>query len=400
MGGFFNGVVATGRRSLTLPLGCALVLATAALPTPANAASITVTGPEQVVYDKSTQGCEFADQPDIPTRAIRDSTGQVQLTIAGPTTRRLIGPDFDHLTHPCDPIRTSSLSPYPWEFNDRGWMSSLYTPDGDHVYALVHAEFHGQRHPGLCPSNVFIDCRYNGVTFSSSSDRGATYTDPPFPDNVVATIPYRYVPEAGRYGVFSPSNIIERNGFFYAMILISQSYGQQRAGACLMRTRTPDDPKSWRAWDGAAFTVRFVNPYLEPSAAPLTHACMPVAGNEIGQIERSLVYNTYLNKFVVIGTESKYEPSLGRVVRGFYYSFSDDMINWSDKQLLYETSPTVCPSRPPRVYPSLIDHNAAGRNFDTVGRFAYLYYLLGNFDSNCQKVFDNDLARAPIEFSP
>jgi hypothetical protein len=365
-------------------------------------ASVSITGPEETVYDKSAMACEFGDIPDIPTRAFRDASGQIQLTIAGATNRRMIGPDFDHLTHPCGIVRSSNLNGNPWEFDDRGWLSGQYTPDGNTVYALIHGEFHGQRHPSLCPSDVFIRCRYNGVTLSVSTDQGASYTNPPFPDNVVATIPYRYVPESGRNGVFSPSNIVERNGYFYAMLLISEPVERQRQGACLMRTKTPSDAASWRAWDGAAFTTRFVNPYLEPSADPNVHACKPVSPAEIGVLNRSFIYNTALNKYFVIGTDWGYLASENRTARGFWYSFSDDAINWSPKQLLYETgNDWQCGDPPTRSYPSIIDHDASGRNFDTTDTTAYLYFNRGNpIPETCTLNRDNDIARVPIVFSP
>src|SRR3712207_8803386 len=49
----------------------------------------------------------------------------------------------------------------------------------------------------------------------------------------------------------------------------------------VMRTTDLADPKSWRAWGGAGFDVRFINPYLEPDERPEDHVCQPVSYDEI-----------------------------------------------------------------------------------------------------------------------
>ena len=51
------------------------------------------------------------------------------------------------------------------------------------------------------------------------------------------------------------------------MILVSAEYRDQSAGVCLMRTQTLGDPKSWRAWDGEGFNVRFIDPYRDSAQA-------------------------------------------------------------------------------------------------------------------------------------
>ena len=88
--------------------------------------------------------------------------------------------------------------------------------------------------------------------------------------------PYRYVPDSGPYGLFSPSNIIRKGRYYYAL-LQAERYNLQRRGACLIRTRQLADPKSWRAWDGNGFTVRFLNPYSPRLQDPAEHICKPVS---------------------------------------------------------------------------------------------------------------------------
>jgi hypothetical protein len=385
-------------RSATALLGaslCSLLLLATA--TPARAATVTITGPEQIVFDYSTMACVEGDVPDGPARAFKDVNDQIQLIRPG-ANKRMIGPSFDNLTSDCTLLKSSALDPFPGDFDFAVWMTGTYTADGTTVQALLHSEFHGTRVTGMCPSGSIQPCRYNSATLATSTDVGASYTSTPAPTQLVASIPYRYTPEVGRVGIFSPSNIITKAGYFYAMVLVGGER-VQRGGVCLMRTQDLSDPTSWRAWDGAGFTVRFIDPYLEPSANPNTHACQPVASDQIGQIERSLTYNSYLNKYFVIGTESKIDPGTQQPVRGFYYSFSDDLIHWSDRQLLLETPDVSCDGSPFLAYPSVIDHNSSDRNFGTAGQNAYLYYVVIH-TANCGFTKDRDMVRVPIQFAP
>jgi hypothetical protein len=346
--------------------------------------------------------CATDDWPDGMARAFRDADNQVQLIRPSPTNRRMIGPDLNHLTNDCTIIKGSARDPFPSHFDDAHWMTAAYTINGNDVFALFHSEYHGSVHPGWCPSGTFIACRYNTATFAKSTNGGDSYTSTAPPTHLAATIPYPYEPDGGRFGVFSPSNIIEKDGYYYAMLLISAGYKAQRPGACLMRTKDLSDPASWRAWDGAGFTVRFINPYIEPSAEPTTHTCHPVSYDQIGQIERSLTYNTYLDKYFLIGVDTEFDQTAQEEIRGFYYSFSDDLIHWSDRQLLVET-PACVPGGSVAgygSYPAVLDPSSTDRNFNTVGQTAYLYRARMNNAGTCGFSNDRDFVRVPITFAP
>ena len=218
----------------------------------AGAVTIEVVGPEQTIYDYATMNCRFDDVPDGPVRAFRDASNRVQLMLTGGDTR-MIGPNIDSMTHDCVQTLVDHGQPNPWDYDDGDWLSGLYTADGQTIHALVHAEYHGQRHPGWCPGEPFIKCRFNAATYARSTDGGESYQHTPGPADLVAVPPYRYVPGEGRYGYFAPSNIVQKDGWFYSMLLVSVSYKKQRYGTCLMRTQDLADPKSWRAWDGDGF---------------------------------------------------------------------------------------------------------------------------------------------------
>lgn len=369
----------------------------------AQAVSVSILGPREMIYDYDTERCQDFDWPDIPVRAFRDSLNRVQLVTGqgGIPNNRLIGPDFDNLTRDCTPLLTNSNNPLPSEYDDAEWLSGIYTPDGQQVYALVHSEYHGLAHPGYC-GDEYTECRFNTVTSAQSSNRGDSYTQPAPPAQLVASIPYRSVPGDGRYGFFSPSNIIEKDGWFYNMILSSAQYREQASGVCLMRTQNLGDPKSWRAWDGEGFNVRFIDPYRDSARATSRHVCEVLSPNELGELNRSVVWSTYLDKWVVVGTSNLYEPAYGTVVRGFYFSTSDDLIRWTPRQLLMyvETAATwQCGDPDPAAYPSFVDPDSTDRNFSTIDQNTHLYFTTFRRE-NCITTNKRDLKRIPIQFSP
>ena len=370
----------------------------------ASAVSISITGPEQVVYDYSTMACESADHPDGPTRALRDSLGRIQLMQSAIVMRRMIGPNFDSLTHQCTPVAFSAHNEDPAAYDDNQWITAMYTVNGKDVFALAHNEYHGQWHPpGACPGNVFRNCHWDTVTFFSSANNGDSYSHPPGPANLIASMPYRYIPDAGRHGFFGTSNIVSKDGWYYVMLLTTPGYKQQKDGVCLARTHDLADPASWRAWDGATFSVRFVNPYRESPEPIGSHVCEPVSNDEILEMNRSVTWNTYLNKWVLTGTSGKYDPALSRVVWGFYFSLSDDLIQWTPRQLILETETIqtyVCGDPEPMHYPTLIDPDSTDPNFGTTDQTAQIYFTRIHVNAACQITPDRDLLRIPVQFSP
>jgi len=379
------------------------LLATVLAAPQAQAVSVSILGPRETVFDYDTMRCTDFDWPDIPVRAFRDSLNRIQL-VTGQGSRpnnRMIGPDFDNLVRDCTPILSNSNNPLPSEYDDAEWIAGTYTPDGQTIYALVHSEYHGLAHAGYC-GDEFVECRFNTITSAVSTDGGNSYTQPAPPGQLVASMPYRSVPGDGRYGYFSPSNIVQKDGFFYDMILVSVEYREQSSGVCLMRTQNLGDPKSWRAWDGEGFNVRFIDPYRDSAQSVSRHVCEVLSPADLGQLNRSVVWSTFLNKWVVAGTEVKYEPSFNQTIRGFYFSTSDDLIHWSERQLIMEVKNGAiwqCGDPDPAAYPSFIDPNSTDRNFATIGQNADLYFVTSRRE-NCMTTSKRDIKRVPIQFSP
>jgi hypothetical protein len=363
--------------------------------------SIDITGRPQTVFNWNDSACDDVDVPDTPARAFRDFRGRVVLIASSYTTRPMVGSSLNTVRHSCAVAMHSRFDPDPARFSDREWIGGTYTPDGKTVFALVHNEYEGDTHPGRCPSGTHLLCWYNAITLSVSSDGGRHFSHAHSPTHLVASVPYRYVPDTGPYGVFHPSNIVRNpdDGYYYSVVQV-QKYRKQAGGTCVMRTRSLADPRSWRAWDGDGFNVTFINPYLESDQSPGDHVCRPVEPRRITGFSQSLTYNTYLGKWVLMGATSAYTFQRGANVPGLFFSVSDDLIHWSQLRLVKAAElPWTydCGGQSPVLYPSLIDPHSPGRNFDTTGKRAYLYYTSFNY-LDCHMTPDRDLVRVPVVF--
>ena len=369
---------------------------------PARLSPVELAGPEETVFAWHREACSPLDIPDLPARAFRDARGRVQLISSSYVNRRFVGADLSRLSHPCNVLMGSTRAADPSRYADREWLAAPFTLDGRTVYSLVHNEYQGNQHPGQCPSGVYQKCWYNSITLAVSRDGGRTYrrVAPP-PRHRVASSPYRYEPDAGPYGYFAPSNIVlnPEDGYYYAMMR-AEKYGEQRYGACLMRTKTLAHPRSWRAWGGSGFDVRFADPYAETGVDPGEHVCAPVSPQQIGAMVESLTYSEFLDKWVLVGSSQDLVPGRGRVV-GFFWSVSDDLVSWSRRKLIREIEMPwsyQCGDPNPVGYPSVIDPSSRARNFTTTGAEAYLYFTRFHY-RNCVQTLNRDLVRVPIRFA-
>jgi hypothetical protein len=389
------------RPALLVALVAALVLAQS-LAARGEGIQAAISGREELVFDWSRDACHPEDYPDLPARAFRDVHGRVQLIVSHHVNRRLIGPDLDHLAHPCAAVMTSSRDPDPAQFNDREWIAALHTLNGADIVALVHNEYQGHRHPGRCPSGRYAPCWYNALTSARSLDGGRTYIQRPPPRHLVASVPYRYSPGRGPYGLLSPSNIVRhpRNGLYYAA-LFAAGFGRQARGTCLMRSPDPFVPGSWRAWDGQAFRVAFVDPYRRPVARPDGHVCRPLPRRRVQEMHGSLTWSTYLERFVLVGTAKLPVGRERRPSWGVAFSTSDNLVDWTPARLIRPITPPWahrCGQRNAIAYPTLLDPSSRSRTFDTIGRTAHLYFTRQHYEG-CRQTPNRDLVRVPVRFS-
>jgi hypothetical protein len=213
-------------------------------------------------------------------------------------------------------------------------------------------------------------------------------------------MPRRYVPDQAAFGMGGGTSIVRaaRDRFaFYAFIVQFANGDAARSGGCLLRSYDVSQPSSWRAWDGTGFRHQFLDPYR--STVDPQHLCKPL----IGEVLSSLVYSTYLKRWVLTSTQEEIggTPGLETTTYVFVYRTSRDLVNWSDPlRILAGTRNDLGCRNPDRVaYPSLLDPTSTSRTFQTIGKRAYLYYT--QFNRTMCGVgygYDRDLVRVPVEF--
>ena len=427
--------VRSGRAAAATAAALAACVAPAAAQAYTFGEDVQARGPEEIVFDHSypagnlKDACAADHIPDLAPRAFRRADGRVQLSMAHTSNRRMIGPSLDTLANDCRIVLESGHDPDPGAFDDDEWISSTYTTDGTNVTAIVHNEYHGYEH-GNCDVPVAEQvsrCWSNSITLARSTDQGDTFTHDDPPSNLIATLPYRFSPSQSRNaGLFSPTNMIQKqpqpqaDDYYYMLTESSATDAmEQQFGVCLLRTRTPDDPSSWRAWDGAGWGVRFFDPYANPSEPPAMHLCQPVGPWDAHFLNAQVTYNSYLGKYVLIDVSAKYRAQRNTyngttedMIPGVYYSTSSDLIHWSDRKLLMEAEVRVSwrPGVDPGTgecldddfvaYPALLDPASGSRNFETTGARPYLYFVRQNARANgCAVSLDRDLVRIPVLFN-
>ncbi len=363
---------------------------------------VHVTGEHTIAFRHAIDACAPDDVPDAPARAFRDDSGAVVLFATHWKSRRLQGPDLLSLRHDCAIVLEGTGDPRPGRFDDRLWIASTWTPDGTTVFALIHSEYHGHRHPGQCSTGRYMDCWYNVVTQAVSRDAGRSFHFGRTPPPLVAAVPYRHDPDARRHvGFFNPTNILRHDGAWFAMVW-TEGAGLQRRGNCLLRSPRIADPAAWRAWTGRDFGVAFADPYAaEPH--PENHVCEPVARGVLHSPVTSLSRHTPSGAFVAVMLGDRRDPAGGGgAVRRFVYaSASWDLLRWSQPTVVREValpSSPGCTGEPPLVFPSLLDPASPDRNFETVGATAMLFMTRFN-PGKCPYGMDRDLIRLPVNIA-
>ena len=365
---------------------------------------LVISGPEEVVFDWTTDRCEDENIPDIAARAFRDANGQVQLTIGHYVGYRMIGSDLNSLKSDCStPISTSDLDPDPAMFNDAEWISSLYTEDGETIYAVVHNEYRGHMHnferPGQCPSGDYLTCLDTSITMMISTDGGSSYQDiAEAPNHLIATLPNTFDDQGVPSGLRQPTIIHALDGYFYIFANVSD-YPTEEQWACLMRTNNLDDPSSWRYWDGNGYNGQFINPYTNAVDENTPTCARPTDPDLAAGLVEGITYNTVLEKYIAVGVS--FHPTATQPMWGIYYSTSPDLLDWSRRRLLLEVPNVASVNNPGAdmmyAYPTLIDPDSPSINFDTTDAQMYLYMTLAH---NGGGSLDRDLVRYPVKLVP
>lgn len=380
------------RRALaTLLLASALCL-------PAGGAELrlAVAGPAETVFDWATQRCEAWDVPDAPARAWRLADGSVRLIAAHHKNRVMAGPELGEVRPDCRVTYQAGNNPDPAAHDGHGWIAAPWTPDGRTVHALVHMEYHGNRHKQFCPSGRYMACWGNAITLVTSTDGGATFTRPAG-DAVVAAGSQPYDGEAGRrQGIFQPSNVVTV-GACRVVAVWAEALGAQRRGQCLVRNCDSGAPGQWLAWDGADFTTDLGGPVggqPGPTCAPVSPE---VLTNSLASITRHQATGLYVG---LMAARRAPQPGAAAEV-GIWSTISADLVTWT-WPVLVQAMPVMtafgCTDGEAFAYPSLIDPKSSSLNFEDMADTAFLY-LTRIKTNGCKLTQDRDLVRVPVTVS-
>jgi hypothetical protein len=346
-------------------------------------------GPREAIFITPDQSCAGNDIPDAMARAFRDYTGTVHFITASSDLFQSLGPTLETVQHSCEPAYRSPDDGNPAGFNDQEWIDSFYTFDGRTIAGLTHTEYHGWSFPHECHTENYVECEYDSDTYHQSNDGGYHFREFQAPANLVAEVPYQYEVDHGPMGNSVDSNIVPWNGWYYAIATAwswppncSGSTGPNRcitSGGAPLRTQDVFDPSSWRAWDGNAFDMTFVDPYLGPVENPQDHVFFPV--EYMGYVNG---LNIYQPANIAVATLWDYwDNALG--TPGMYLTTSTDFIHWTTPTLVVTLNQILALDPPGSwlyAYFSLIDPNAPDLSFSMIGDHPYLYYVrLDNNDT-------------------
>jgi hypothetical protein len=333
--------------------------------------TLTLHGTPEIVFDSALDGCEAIDMPDINPRAYRDSNGDVVFFGLHLINRVMRGKDLSHLKLDCHVVLGSGFDPDPAHYNDRNYITATWTSNGRDIAALVHHEYHADQH-GRCSVRSALGCWYNTILAYRSTNQGEDFAKAT--PLVVASAPFGQEVEQGRHrGFFNPSNIFSDGQYEY-FFAATTGWNGQDAGACLFRSAHPLDSASWRAYDGQNFTVRYSDPYQGNAAG--VKPCAPIAPFlfPVGAVVRERNSGIWIAVFQAARNEGAFP------VDGFYYATATELTHWSAPRLLRADktlfSDLCTAGRAVISYPSILDENAQGRNFDDVGDDPYFYFTV------------------------
>ena len=382
------------RAAVLLLAGAVGLLPASAAPDSTGAPPrIRLAGPPSLVFEAPRQACDGDDVPDAPARAFHLADGSVRMFGLHTKNRSLVGPDLADVRIDCKPALVSHGNPDPAAYDDESWITATWTFDGRRIDALIHHEYQGNEHPGRCRFPDYMQCWFNTILAARSDDGGASFVKDPHP--VVASAPFRQDIDQGRHrGFFNPSNMVSDGTATYFLASTTGWEGQPN-GVCLFRSLSPADPQSWRAFDGAGFSVSSRDPY-RTSATVRPPPCVPVGPfpAPVGSVTRQRSTGSWIAVFQASADKALFP------VPGFYASQSRDLLHWGPPRLivpgktLYDDA---CTSGGRMIaYPSILDPRDPSRNFDQTGDHPDLFYTVLVVDG-CTVTGRRTLIRQPLD---
>jgi hypothetical protein len=320
--------------------------------------------------------CGVNDVPDIPARVFVDTTGLTHMIIGSTAFHWMTGPSIFNQTRNCTPAWNSTQDPDPSMFSSAEWLDSPHVFVNGTVISLVHVEYDAMNiEVPKCPHNYPL-CWTVTVTLARSDDFGYTWRhaqDPP--NNLVASVPYKFNQSQPASGWGDPSNLVKSpsDGYYYFGVLNRNQVGLQSPGICFARSVDLLDPRSWRAYGGSTigWNVSWVSPYTMEPGTEADHICT-VASNLPACMPSGLVWSTYLSLYVITMDCINNQG-------GLFISTSPDLINWTTADEFYKIKdlPTaVAKNVTSMTYPTFIDPSSIdGGNFGAIGQNASLFWV-------------------------
>ena len=389
----------------------AIIAASAVSPRP-TLPNVTL-GPIETMVDWATSHCTCAQSPhctasndpdyaDTPPRAYVSADGVAHLWSTDAQSRqstRAAASPAAPWHHNCSVHAPSQFDCRTSAFNFQTWLHSPYMlQDGVSAFALVHMEYHGWQCPGnsSCTHSNGGDCANEAIQLFVSSNGGWDWVPSDGgagpPSNLVVVSPYTYEYardnfNASELGFGDPTSIVydEGSSAYYSIVSASNPeignngyHGLQQRGQCLVRSATPMQAASWRAWDGQDFAVQFVDPYSAPVANVSAHTCKPINSS---MIHVNLGWSVHFGAWISSGFGS-YTYANGTKIEccgAFLYSVSSDLLNWDTPQLIRPNQQEGA-SATWEYDPALLDETAwtarGKRNWhESIGASsAYLYF--------------------------
>jgi hypothetical protein len=285
----------------------------------ARASHVLLNGEPFVIWNTLNSSCEKKcgpiDLPDTPARAFVDeSTGETVLVAVDSTSRLSRGTGLLNTTRNCTIVwnSTESSDPAIYATND-GFLDAVHSFGNGTVVALLHDEYPGMNYNN-CNIKPFVwpGCWTVSMSLAVSQDWGRSWAhSAPPPANLVAAVPYVYQPTGhviygwGDSGGITPH---PSDGFFYVALNNRMAVGLQSNDTCVMRSNSLLDPRSWRTWNGSAFSVPFTSAYTLPpgDARCWSRSCLHPARCSVQRIRR--ISSPSLRPYLAGMT-----PSLGRM---------------------------------------------------------------------------------------
>jgi hypothetical protein len=346
----------------------------------------------ETVYSWSTQRCDDNAIPDSPARALHLPDRGILVMATHYNNRVLMGKSFADIRPDCRFSASGRESGDPAAFDDRYWIQAVWPLADGRILGLASHEFHGKRHPGTCSMDpsLRVRCWYSSIVAAEASASVPDFRLLPMPTRVVAAPPLRYSSNGPpRYGFFTTSNIVRRDGYLYMFVYQEGVGGEKRRGNCLFRADATA-PLSWQALGDDGQWRAFPDPYLDKSATAQQQGCATIGKNVFAQSLRSVIFVAPLKRWVAVFSKRSLASD-----GGVYYATSSDLVQWSKPTQLYQmrepwADPKGCGTY--YAYPSLIDHRSESAAFDSGGSDIWLYLTRFNFES-CRKALNRDLVR-------